>query len=208
MGTALPSGAQCADWVRPTRENRPENAAANSRTGIGIAPYGGQSLDLQHPLQARVDGNFTGTTDELIQWASCKWGFDEDITRARVVAESYWKQSAEGDRHNVPERCQSFGKSAPCFESYGLLQVRPPYHPGTWPAARDSTAFNLDYAMAFLRVCFVGGFEWLGAEYRAGDEWGCVGTWFAGRWKTAGALDYNAKVQEHLRDKPWRNPTF
>ena len=29
-----------------------------------------------------VDGDFAGTTDQLIQWAACKWGIDEDIVRA------------------------------------------------------------------------------------------------------------------------------
>ena len=29
-----------------------------------------------------VTGIFTGTTDDIIQWASCKWGIDEDIIRA------------------------------------------------------------------------------------------------------------------------------
>jgi hypothetical protein len=25
---------------------------------------------------ARVDGNFSGTTGEILEWAACKWGRD------------------------------------------------------------------------------------------------------------------------------------
>jgi len=50
----------------------------------------------------RIDGNFTGTTDEIIRWGACKWGFDEDIVRAVAVNESYWRQSQLGDLVNGP----------------------------------------------------------------------------------------------------------
>jgi autotransporter family porin len=36
----------------------------------------------------RVTGNFTGTTDEIIQWAAHKWGIDEDVVRSVATAES------------------------------------------------------------------------------------------------------------------------
>ena len=56
----------------------------------------------------RVTGNFTGTTDEIIQWVACKWGVDEDAVRAQIIKESYWYQSNVGDNG----------------ESFGLGQVR------------------------------------------------------------------------------------
>jgi hypothetical protein len=43
-------------------------------------------------LLPRVDGQFTGTTDEIIQWAACKWGIADNILRAQAVEESTWYQ--------------------------------------------------------------------------------------------------------------------
>ena len=33
----------------------------------------------------RITGNFTGTTDEIIQWAACKWGWSDNVVRAQAV---------------------------------------------------------------------------------------------------------------------------
>ena len=41
-------------------------------------------------LLPRVDGQFTGTTDEIFQWAACKWGLSDDMLRAIAVRESTW----------------------------------------------------------------------------------------------------------------------
>jgi hypothetical protein len=43
-------------------------------------------------LLARVDGQFTGTTDEIFQWAACKWGLSDNLVRAIAVVESTWYQ--------------------------------------------------------------------------------------------------------------------
>src|SRR6266568_4151530 len=43
-------------------------------------------------LLPRVDGQFTGTTDEIFQWAACKWGLSDDVLRAIAVRESTWYQ--------------------------------------------------------------------------------------------------------------------
>ena len=40
----------------------------------------------------RVTGHFTGTTDEIIQWAACKWGLSDNLLRAIAVRESGWYQ--------------------------------------------------------------------------------------------------------------------
>src|SRR5262249_40057157 len=144
-GSALPSDAECAARVRRSSwEPRPENYLANH---TNVYAQGGRLIgnDL-YGYEQRVTGNFTGTTDEIIQWGACKWGIDEDIVRAQAVQESYWDQSALGDCRGgtVPETngCQSVG----------LLQVKgadvPPTHPGTWPYAYRSTAFNVDYTYA------------------------------------------------------------
>ena len=43
-------------------------------------------------LLPRVDGQFTGTTDEIFQWAACKWGLSDNMVRAIAVRESTWFQ--------------------------------------------------------------------------------------------------------------------
>ena len=110
----------------------------------------------RHPdatgLYTRVTGNFTGTTDEIIQWASCKWGFDEDVIRAQTAKESWWFQRNGGDFTTDPSRCapgHGFGvdgRPGECAESVGVQQVRYPYHQWAFPWATYSTAQNLDYA--------------------------------------------------------------
>jgi autotransporter family porin len=211
-GSALPSNQECATRVRRSSwEPRPQNAQANntkptSSQLAALVPWTRNSTgmdDRADALRRRIDGNFTGTTDEIIQWAACKWGFDEDIVRAVAVQESWWRQSNQGD----------YNPSTGQYESYGLLQVRAPYHRVTFPASRDSTPFNVDYTLAYRRSCYEGYMLWLhdvqpGAGYRAGDEWGCVGLWFDGRWKTAAANSYVSSVQGHLSRRTWAQPGF
>ncbi len=43
-------------------------------------------------LLRRVDGQFTGTTDEIFQWAACKWGLPDNLIRADAAQESTWFQ--------------------------------------------------------------------------------------------------------------------
>jgi len=45
-------------------------------------------------------------------------------------------------------------------------------------------------------------------KYHAGDLWGCVGRWFAGRWHTAPARRYVAHVKKYLRKRIWATPDF
>ena len=47
----------------------------------------------------------TGATDEIIQWAACKWGIDEEIVRAQIAKESYWKHATDGDLSTDQSRC-------------------------------------------------------------------------------------------------------
>jgi autotransporter family porin len=200
VGAALPSGAECASRVKAAVEIRPENAAANgnegSRANANTRPdWSGFS---------RVDGDFSGTTDEIIQWAACKWGIDENIARAQVIKESYWYQSANGDNG----------------ESWGLGQVRDGY--GHEPAfqysvnARTSSAYNLDYTYASWRACYEGVYTWLNdvervGTYAAGDVWGCLGVWFSGRWYVNNDAYLNEpgdSVRWHYDNKTWLTPTF
>src|SRR5437016_4908583 len=79
---------------------------------------------------------------------------------------------------------------------------------GTDPLATVSTAFNVDYSLAWRRACYEGDFTWLNdagkaGGYAAGDEWGCMGAWFAGDWYTTGARDYIARVRGHYDSQVW-----
>jgi Transglycosylase SLT domain len=183
--SALPSGAACASRVRRHRwEPRPENFTANHTTGRRVGPIEGASAEANRKLVPRIDGSFTGTTDEIIQWGACKWGLDEDILRAMAVVESNWYQSAVGDNG----------------QSFGLFQIKATAHPGTFPASRDSTAFNVDHAAAGLRLCYEGH---LWSPSSRGDLWGCVGSHYSGAWMDARALGYVAAVKRHYNAKAW-----
>ncbi len=218
-GATLPSDATCAALVRRSPdEPRPDNAAANA----AIPPPGSFTLtaldnqvgyDNRTPaLEARVTGNFTGTTDEIIQWAACKWGFDEDEVRAIAATESWWHMSQLGDVTTNQALCPP-GLIAPCPRSFGIHQVTWSSDPvGTYPWSQRSTAFNLDASLLVHRVCFEGYTTWLRnigyTSYAAGDEWGCVGQWYSGNWHDVGAQTYIAKVQGYMATKPWTQPGF
>ena len=213
-GSALPTGAECAANVTATAETVPENTPWNQRVGRSVA---GETYIYDQAwvdpavvgIEARVDGNFTGTTDELIQWAACKWGFESDLVRAQVYTESSWFAGKLGDCNE--ETQPRTGGSGGCA-STGLLQVRSaglpnPVHPGTWPMAWDSSAFGLDYALAVERLCFEGFEVWLATTgpYQAGDLLGCMGRWFSGQWRDGQALNYINVVNQNLNARAWEN---
>lgn len=209
-GSRLPSAADCAAAVkRSAWEPRPQNAAANQTKGRSGAKIDGADASFNARYASRVDGDFVGTTDEIIQWGACKWGFDEDLTRARAKQESNWQQSQLGDKTDNRAACATIGQAAPCWQSYGLLQVKGTVHEETYPLAKDSTAYNVDYSLAWLRACYEGAFgHWLENGYAAGDEWGCVGAWFSGNWYDSGARHYIEGVRQHLAKREWKQSDF
>ncbi len=217
-GSVLPTGAECSSRVRSAPENRPENAAANARPGTG-----------PNDRYPRVTGDFTGTTDEILQWVACKWGIDEDIVRAQIVRESFWRQSALGDFNSNPATCSPYsgignyppqynGDSAhngQCPESFGLGQVRWLYHQEAFEDGNAilSSAYNVDYTYAVWRDCYEGNLTWLNGvegrgDYGAGDVEGCLGVWFAGRWYAGGADEYISIVQANLAERRWERSDF
>jgi len=212
--------ARPSRWTTPRpvpTEIRPLNATQNATRGVG-----GRSSDR---LYARVTGNFTGTTDEIIQWASCKWGFDEDVVRAQSVTESYWDQRAGGDLTTNTANCPlghrngEDGHGNQCPDSWGIQQVRYSTFRWAYPEVPGvvtpitSTAYNLDIALAARRNCYEGLEPWLntverGRDYAAGDLWGCVGMWFSGRWYTQPSVTYIDVVKGHLANHPWTTKAF
>jgi hypothetical protein len=205
----LPSSSDCAERIRGSSwEPRPANYEANHPGHKGIK-IDGASANFNAKFANRIDGSFTGTTDEILRWGACKWGFDEDITRARAVQESYWRQSQLGDMSNDARTCSLIGQEAPCWQSYGILQVKVTIHEGTYPLVVQSTAYNVDYAMGWLRACYVGAFShWLKDGYASGDEWGCIGLWYSGKWYDDTANKYIERVKSDLVNQPWKRPGF
>jgi autotransporter family porin len=214
VGAALPSDAQCAARVRPAAEVRAGNATFNQTVGHATAPappYLGRA--------GRVTGNFRGTTDQIIQWAACKWGLDEDMARAQVAIESWWHQTTTGDFTTDSNLCApthpigADGKPGQCPESIGLIQVRTQYFRPYIDDSVKSSAYNLDIGLAVWRSCFEGAETWLntverGRTYAAGDAWGCMGRWFSGRWYTQAANDYVARVKDYFNRRIWTTSDF
>jgi autotransporter family porin len=220
-GTALPSGAQCARWVRarPIAENKGVNRRYNQAKGEPVGPgfLSGDEPQADQLIAPRINGDFTGTTAEILRWAACKWGIDQDIVFAQAAVESWWRQTTLGDWES--SGCPPGygpgvdGKPGLCPQSWGILQNRYPYERSSWPGIADSTAMNADTAYAIWRSCYDGYETWLNTvehvgTYQAGDAWGCVGRWFAGRWRTAPAQQYVQTVKKYLRERIWTQPGF
>jgi hypothetical protein len=201
LGTSLPrSDAYCASHVLPMAENVPGNASANQ----DVPPAGtnfdwGPSTQTGAGLKANfadVDGDFSGTTGEILEWAACKWGWNQDYAFAEAVVESVWNQAEVSGN------------------SYGILQVSvsqdgdPPSANSGWggyPWVQESTAVDADAQMAYLRACYDGDTPWLGNGYQAGDAWGCIGSWFSGDWDSSAAESYISSVQQQLNSQSWLN---
>ncbi|HEU5374850.1 MAG TPA: hypothetical protein VFV38_05395 [Ktedonobacteraceae bacterium] len=224
-GATLPSEAQCAASVkRAAFEPRPNNSQANH-----AVPTSQQIADLtpwdakmgQDPradaLRKQISGNFTGTTDEILQWVACKWGVQPNLVRAEAVVESTWQQSQRGDYTSDQTLCPPGtwdGKG--CYQSYGILQLKYVYFKSTWPMSQTDTAFNAEYVYGTIRACYEGWTTYLKERtplpgyprYHAGDIWGCLGRWYSGGWYDQGAVDYISKVKATLAGKAWLQAGF
>jgi hypothetical protein len=222
-GGALPAPSQCAAWARaaPFAENKPGNSGPNQRTGqhVGGDIFSGDDARANRVIAPRIDGQFTGTTGQILRWVACKWGIDEDIVLAQAAVESWWRQSTQGDLGTDPAACPpghglgADGTAGKCPQSYGILQTRYPYMKSGWPGIAESTAMSADLAYGIWRACFDGYETWLntveqGQRYAAGDVWGCVGRWFSGRWHTAASDTYVTKVRDYLSQRIWQQPSF
>jgi autotransporter family porin len=214
-GATLPNEAECAGSVKSKAENKRMNATYNQTKGnqtLAADYFGWGDPIMATNYVPRVTGNFTGTTDEILQWAACKWGIDEDIVRAQAARESWWQMTAKGDWSTDAAVCPPGhglgmdGVPGQCPESWGIMQVRYIYRTSAWPSSANSTAFNVDLAYAEWRVCYEGLVWWLTTE--KGDTWGCVGRWFSGGWHDSGANWYIGEVQGYMNQRIWEQPDF
>jgi hypothetical protein len=197
VGARPLTDAQAARLVHRSQwEPRPDNRSADQTmpTRAQLAHFHAHD---HIPYGRAVTGRYTGTTDEIIQWAADKWGFSPKLLRAVATVESWWNMSTVGNDGTA----------------FGLFQVRIPYH-CCLPEIQDSTAFNADYYGAYLRGLFNGRDRWLNSvphagTYRAGDLWGSVGEWASGRWHLGTSASYVAEVRKRLAERTWRtDPWF
>ena len=196
----LSDAAAAAKVHRSSWEPRPKNAGATHRapTAAQLRAFRRQS---DQPYSRWVTGRFRGTTDEVIQWAAAKWGLSPNLVRAVAAIETWWRMSFVGDNG----------------DSFGLFQVRRPYHcRGSLVCGlfRHDAALNADYYASIIRSYYDGKQTWLntvsdnGAPYASGDLWGSIGAWFSGRWHVAGGEAYVARVKDYLKRRIWRTPEF
>jgi hypothetical protein len=215
--TAIPRSESYCASIAPTTswEPRPGNYVANHTVPSG--PVAWRSTPDQTywtkwiAERNHVDGLFTGTTNQIITWAACKWGIDVNTVRAVAVQESDWHQSALGDV------CGPVGEA-----SYGILQIKNLNCArddgwGGYPDTQNETALNVDFYAAYIRSCYDGDFYDGGAWLYGGKTvqqiaaargwdyvlWGCIGSWYSGGWYDQGAQDYIALVKQWLAARTW-----
>ena len=213
-GSLLPDEATCAARVRRSAwEPRTSNYTANHTvpTAQQIAGLNPQ----QNPYTSVITGNFTGTTDEILQWVACKWGVDENIVKAEAIVESYWVQSTNGAPTTNQALCPpNTWDGKQCHQYYGLLQLTYTYWNSAWPMMRDDTAFSAEYIYGIVRNCYEGRASFVATTlpgypaYHAGDIWGCIGSWYSGQWYSQNSLDYITSVKQNFANKIWLKPGF
>lgn len=224
-GGRLPGERECAQRVeRNGWEPRPDNDTPNHQVPdheqlsrlTRWGPLGGLNPHADS-LRKRITGNFTGTTDEIIQWVACKWGFDEDIIRAQSITESHWHQhiliGGITDRSLCPPETWD-GRQ--CTRFFGMLQVSYTHFRSAWPMMYAYTAFSLEFAVAVMRTCYEGWTDYAYAHipshsyprYSAGDIWGCVGFWYSGWWYSTDSFPYIHSVKDHLKNRDWLKSVF
>lgn len=196
----LPSDAECARQVHhSTWEPRPGNAVANRtrpnasdvRESLTSRPRGdGRTYAARFNdwLLPRVSGQHSGTTDENIQWAACKWGIADNILRAMAAAESTWHQGVR----------DADGR---CVEKRGCGDMVERATPDTRTFCDELNRFGYDYSRDYGEGVCPKTFSIIGVMSWQDPDWGPMsknqnGTFPFSRDSTAFALDYAAS---HLR---------
>jgi hypothetical protein len=191
----LPDDARCARSVqRSAWEPRPSNAGPNRtmpdvaavHTSLAARPRSGQAKSYDPKwdswLLARVTGHHTGTTDENIQWAACKWGLADNLVRAVAVTESTWSQQ---DRLT----------SGACVDKRGCGDTFDKATPASGEYCNQIKLHGYDYQKDYgARLCpktfsIIGVMSWQDPAWgpMAGNQ---NGTFPFNRDSTAFALDY------------------
>jgi hypothetical protein len=225
------SDASAAALVTHRPEQRPANQAANDYvpSDAQLAAFRaarndkGRRIIAVNPLLRYVTGRpglEQPSTDDLIQWASHKWGIPTSWIRAQVQYESGWHQSELGDKRPVSQaaylRYPAFSRvpgARAVYESLGIAQVK--WTPngavgaGTEPLRWESTAFNLDYYAATLRYFYDGDCRWCTRPYNRGQAWQTIGAWYEPTpWGNHLARHYIKVVKQRLAQHAWTKSGF
>jgi hypothetical protein len=207
-------------------------------TAAELANYRSQNSQSQvnaagQALLNQVDGQYTGTTCEILQWGALKWGLPANLLEAEAVDESEWYQNTIGD----------IGDGV----SLSILQIKSSIWHGTCPESPNypsgvdasssssiqnylatqpnclsynDTAFAVDYRGAIYRACMNGDMPYLAnhaptpgyptyttAVAAGGSDllWGCMGVWYSGYWYDSGAVSYIQRVQSALNSRAWQS---
>jgi hypothetical protein len=222
----LPSDRHAAAMVHHSPwEIRPQNRKYNHTMPHGLVMRRTDpSTKAYDPrwnryILGRISGHYTGTTDEIFQWAAAKWGMPDNLLRTVAYMESDWDQSNSGDIVLNQSDCPR-GYTAPCPITFGIVGVNSSSWPGIFPWNRQSTAAAVDVLGGWLRGCYEGWVWWLRdhgntsrGTYAAGDLWGCVGAWYSGDWHDGRAgvpsgQDYLTRAHNFYDLKPWLVPDF
>ncbi len=192
---ALPGDRACAARVHRTPwEPRPGNARANRtmpdpaavHAALRERPRGNQhTYDARWNawLLPRVDGQHTGTTDENIQWAACKWGISDNVLRAIAAAESTWFQYLVEPG------------TGRCVEKRGCGDVVPRSDPASRVFCDTIDRYGYTYQADYGRGRCPRTFSMMGVMAWQAPAWGAMkanqnGTFPFSRDSTAFALDY------------------
>ena len=171
-------------------------------------------------ILGRVTGHFTGTTDQIFQWAAAKWGLPDNLLRTIAYTESNWHQSNYGDYVHNRGQCLPGYRRLPCPVTFGIMGTKSTSWPGIFPWNHESTAASVDVLGGWLRGCYEGWVWWLHQHgnrsrgiYHAGDLWGCVGAWYSGNWHDGpagghGGQSYSLRAQYWFRQRPWLRSHF
>jgi len=192
----LPSGKTCAGRVhRSTWEPRRDNYVPNHRmpsvTRVHrafrqrpVAIGGAYNKKWDSWLLQRVTGHFTGRTDEIFQWAACKWGISDNLLRAIAVRESTWYQ-------------YDIYPSGRCVETYSCGDVLDPPTAATKTFCDMLARYGRDYQRDYSPGVCPGTFSIVGIKSWEDPSWGKMpgnqnGTFPFNRYSTAFAVDYIA----------------
>jgi hypothetical protein len=224
---SLPGDAAAAAKVRrsawePRRANSRYNNTVPTHLRLQPANIADHAYDPRWNkyILRRVTGHFTGTTDQIFQWAAAKWGLPDNLLRTIAYMESNWHQSNYGDYVHNRAQCLPGYRRLPCPVTFGIVGTKSTSWPGVFPWNRDSTAAAVDVLGGWLRGCYEGWVWWLRQHgnqsrgvYHDGDLWGCVGAWYSGNWHDGpatghGGQSYSLRAQYWFKERPWLRPHF
>src|SRR5580700_11285311 len=127
----LPDDAGAAAEVQYSSwEVRPGNKRYNEVTPTHLSLQRINSADRAYDprwnkyILARITGHFTGTTDEIFQWAAAKWGLPDDLIRTIAYMESDWRQSNYGDYVQNRAKCPAGYPKLPCPVTFGIVGTK------------------------------------------------------------------------------------